>query len=368
MRSTFLEVNLDNISYNIKQIKKFVGNEIELMPVIKANAYGLGADSLKNVLEENKIEKVAVAIVDEAIKLRNSGFNMDIIILNEVLETEAEDIIKYNLIPAVSIYEIAEKINYYSKEKGVTTKIHIEVDTGMGRVGLKPKDVLGFVEKITDNLKNIKIEGIYTHFSSADTSKEYTLMQIEEFDKVIKSLKDNGFSFKYVHASASGGILNFKNAHYNMVRPGIAIYGYYPDESMKKILELKPAAKLKSNVVFIKEVEKGTCISYGRTFTASKKTRIATVPIGYADGIRRSLSNKGRVFINGKYAPIIGNVCMDNFMIDITEIPNVKIGDEVILWDNENILLEEIADICDTINYEILCGIGDRVNRKYIKL
>ena len=163
-----------------------------------------------------------------------------------------------------------------------------------------------------------------------------------------------------------GGILKYAAAHYNMVRPGIIVYGYLPDSSMNNIIDLKPTTKLKSNVVFVKEVEAGTSISYGRTFVTNKKTKIATVPMGYADGIRRSLSNKGKVLIHDKFAPIIGNVCMDNFMVDVTDIPDVKVGDEVIMWDNDKITVEDVADICGTINYEILCGMSDRVSRKYI--
>jgi len=203
MRSSFLEVNLDNVSYNIKKIKNFVGDKVEIMPVVKANAYGLGVENLKDVLEENNINKLAVAIVDEAITLRKAEFNMDIIVLNELLEEEAKEIVEYNLTPGISVYELAEKINYYSKEKNVITNVHIEVDTGMGRVGLKPNEVLTFVKKVASELTNLKIEGIYTHFSSADSSEEYTLEQIQKFEDVQKNLKDNGFSFKYMHASAS---------------------------------------------------------------------------------------------------------------------------------------------------------------------
>jgi len=366
MRNSFLEVNLNNVSYNIQQIKKFVGDNVTVMPVIKANAYGLGAEKLKNILEKEKISKVAVAIVDEAIKLRKAKFNMDIIVLNELLEDETEQIVDYGLTAGVSVFKIAEKINEYSKKKGVITKIHIEIDTGMGRVGLKIQEVLSFVKNITSKLTNLEIEGIYTHLSSADSSTAFTKQQISKFETVRKQLVESGFKFKYYHISASGGILKYPEAHYNMVRPGIIIYGYLPNENMKDIIDLKPTTKLKSSIVFIKDVEKGEPISYGRTYITSKKTKVATIPIGYADGVRRSLSNKGNVIIHGKLAPIIGNICMDNFMVDITDIPDAKIGDEVILWDNDKIKIEDIADVCGTINYEILCGVQNRIPRKYI--
>lgn len=366
MRNSFLEVDVNAVSYNIAQIKDFVGKEVEVMPVIKADGYGLGAFSLKRAIEENEIKKVAVAIVDEAITLRENGFNQDIIILNELLLDEAKQIVEYNLTPGISVYEIAKEINSFAKEAGKIINVHIEVDTGMGRVGLKPEDVLEFAYKVS-KLKNIYIEGIYTHFSSADSSIEYTNKQIELFDKVVFNLKENGYNIKYKHAAASSGIIEFKNSHYNMVRPGLIIYGYYPNINMKEKLYLKQATKMKSSVVFLKEVPKGTSISYSRNYITDKKTKIATIPIGYADGIRRSLSNIGRVYINGKYANIIGNICMDNFMVDVTEIKNIKVGDEVILWDNEHITVEEIADKCNTINYEILCDISKRIPRKYMK-
>ena len=366
MRNSFLEVNLNNISYNLKQIKQFIGKSVELVPVIKANAYGIGALNLKNVLEENNINYVCVAITDEAIILRNNDFNMNIIVLNELLPEETKQIVEYNLTACVSDYNVVKSLNEYAKEKNVVSKIHIEVDTGMGRVGLKPKDILDFVKCIKKDFKNLEIEGLFTHFSCADSNQEYTNMQIEIFDDVIKSLKSEGYEFKFYHAGASSGILKFKNAHYNMVRPGIIIYGYLPDKSMKNILDLKPIAKLKASVIFIKDVEKGTPVSYERTYITSKSTKIATVGIGYADGIRRCMSNKGRVLIKNKFAPIIGNVCMDNFMVDVTDIPDVKIGDEVTIWDNEDITIEEIAKDYNTINYEVLCGISQRIPRKYI--
>lgn len=365
MRNSFLEVDIDSISYNIAKIKKLVKNGTEVMPVIKADAYGLGALSLKKALDENNIKKVAVAIVDEAIALRKNGFNQQIIILNELLLDETKQVVDYNLTPGVSVYEIAKKINFFAKKEGKIINIHIEVDTGMGRVGLKPEDMVDFVKKVSE-LENIFIEGIYTHFSSADSSVEYTNKQIEIFNNVINKLKENGYDFKYKHAAASSGILEFENSRFNMVRPGLIIYGYYPSEIMKEKIKLKPATKLKTNIVFIKEVPKGTAISYSRTYITDKKTKIATIPVGYADGIRRSLSNNGKVYINGKYANIIGNVCMDNFMVDVTNIENIKIGDEVILWDNENITVEEVAKECDTINYEILCNISKRIPRKYV--
>lgn len=364
MRNSYLEINLDSIKYNLAEIKKLVGDKVLVMPVIKADGYGTGAKKLKEVLDKNDIKYVAVAIIDEAIELKMNDFKQDIVILNELLKDEVEDILKYDLIPSISVYDVAENLNNIAKKESKKIRIHIKVDTGMGRVGLRNDDVLEFVRKVS-KLENIIIDGIFTHFSSADSSEEYTNKQINIFNEVISNLEKNGFDFKFKHIAASAGILNFEKSHFNMVRPGIINYGYYPSKNEKEKIKLKPSTKLISRVVFVKEVEKGTAISYSRTYVTNKKTKIATIPIGYADGIRRQMSNKGRVFINGKYANIIGNVCMDNFMVDVTGI-DVKIGDQVVIWDNENITLDEVASICDTINYEILCGISKRIPRKYI--
>lgn len=383
MQKSYLEVNLKAVENNIKKIKSIVGEKVNVSPVIKADAYGLGATKLKKLLEKQDIKMCIVATIDEAIKLRRSGFKIDILTLNELLPYEASKVVKYNLTVGLSDLEVAKKINdevenFVSHDKNTENKnnsnamhkknkinIHIEIDTGMGRVGVNPKDALGFMKEIS-KLPNLNVEGIYTHFSSADSSKEYTEMQINLFNKTIEELKQNGYEFKYIHSSASSGILNFKNAYFNMVRPGIITYGYVPDKNMENTLKLEPATKLISHIVFIKEVPKGTAISYGRTYIAKEKRTIATIPLGYADGVKRILSNKGKVYINGKYAPIVGNVCMDNFMVDITGI-DAQVGDEAILWDNSNITVEEVADLCNTINYEIICTISKRVGRKYIE-
>ena len=364
-KKSYLEVNLSAIKNNIKKIKNVVGENVTIAPVIKANAYGLDTKGLKDIFEKENIRIVIVATIEEAIKLRNEGYRQEIITLNELLPCEVENIIKYNISPGISDYNVIYVLNEIAKKEKRIVNIHVEVDTGMGRVGKQPEEMIDFILKITE-LSNINIEGIYTHFSSADSSKEYTEIQILKFNKVIEELERKGIKLKYIHSSASSGILNFPEAKFNMVRPGIITYGYMPDKNMKNNIGLKPTTKMISHVVFAKEVEKGTAIGYSRTYIAPEKRKIATVPLGYADGIRRALSNKGRVYIKGKYAPIVGNVCMDNFMIDVTGI-DVNVGDEVIIWDNQNITIEEIADICGTINYEILCGISMRVKRVYKK-
>lgn len=364
MRNTYLEIDTKAIKYNIESIQKHVGEGVSLFPVIKADAYGTGVASTKEALAQTGIKTVVVAIVDEALELKRSGFTQDIIILNGLSlanTSELCQVVELGLIPAVSLVEIAEKLNDIAKALGKIQKIHIELETGMGRTGVKKEDMLAFVRKLS-SLGNIEIEGMFSHFSSADSSPEYTAAQLKIFKDVKEELAKNGFEFKYYHLAASSGIIAYPEAYFNAVRPGIILRGYYPSEDMRSMITLKPATKLKSEIVYIKDVEPGTAISYSRTFVTDKPSRIATIPMGYADGLRRELSNKGRVLVNGQYAPIVGRICMDNFMIDITGL-DANLGDEIVLWDNDKVTLEEIADICGTINYEILCGISERVPR-----
>ncbi len=234
----------------------------------------------------------------------------------------------------------------------------------MGRCGLLENQVLPFFEQM-QAFSQIEIEGIYTHFSSADDEdRSYTEKQIALFEKEVKQLQERGFSFQWIHAQASGGIMGYDVSICNLVRPGIILYGYAPAEFLKNGWNLRPATRLISHIVFQKEVPKGTSISYGRTYTTSQTRKIATIPLGYADGIRRILSNRGTVKIKGKEVPMIGNICMDNFMVDVSEIDDVKVGEQVILWEGNEI--ETIAEKCQTIPYEILCGISKRVERKYL--
>ncbi len=364
MRNTYLEIDTKAIKYNIESIQKHVGEGVSLFPVIKADAYGTGVASTKEALAQTGIKTVVVAIVDEALELKRSGFTQDIIILNGLSlanTSELCQVVELGLIPAVSLVEIAEKLNDIAKALGKIQKIHIELETGMGRTGVKKEDMLAFVRKLS-SFGNIEIEGMFSHFSSADSSPEYTAAQLKIFKDVKEELAKNGFEFKYYHLAASSGIIAYPEAYFNAVRPGIILRGYYPSEDMRSMITLKPATKLKSEIVYIKDVEPGTAISYSRTFVTDKPSRIATIPMGYADGLRRELSNKGRVLVNGQYAPIVGRICMDNFMIDITGL-DANLGDEIVLWDNDKVTLEEIADICGTINYEILCGISERVPR-----
>ena len=359
-RPTVMEVDLDAFEYNVEQIKKCAGNNVAIMPVIKANAYGTNINFRNEIIE--KFDIVAVALVDEAVELRNNGFSKEIFVLNQPYESEIEKIIQYNITIGLSDESFLKEIGKLEKE----IKVHIEIETGMGRTGVAPDNVDEFIKTIKKH-PNIKVEGVYTHLSSADYDDEYTKEQLNIFDNAVNSVKNAFNSIKYIHCSASNGILNYPNSCYNLVRAGIILYGYESfDKTMEKI-SLKPVCKLKSKITFLKEVEEGTSIGYSRKFITQKKTKVATIPIGYADGLRRALSNKGEVIIKNQKVPIVGNVCMDSFMADVTELKDVSVGDDVYIWDNEIITLEEVSEKCDTINYEIMSTIASRVPRIFNK-
>ena len=358
-RPAYLEVDLNNLKFNINQIQKYVGKDVKLMPVIKGNGYGTYINKRIEIL--NRFDIVAVATVDEGVYLRTIGYQKEIFVLNQPFESEIEKIIKYNIAIGISSYSFAKKLT--ETKQDIT--VHIEIGTGMGRTGVHPYKVEKFIQSLGSN---INVEGIYTHFSSADIDDEYTHKQLESFKIAVETAKNIIGPIKYIHAAASNALLNYPEAHINLVRPGIILYGYPAAEDTLEKIHLKPIAKLKAKISFLKVVKEGTSIGYSRSYKTTRETKVATVPIGYADGFRRTFSNGWKVLIDGKKVPIIGKVCMDSFMVDVTDIEDVKIGDEVIIWDNENITLEELAEKCDTINYEILCTIGQRVPRRFVNI
>lgn len=356
--NSVLEININHFQDNIKEIRKLIKNKIEIMPVIKANAYGTFLNTQIDLLNEFKIVGVANTIEGE--KLRKLNFQKDIFVLNQPSISDIPKIIENNLIVGASSMEFIQELGKTEKK----VKIHIEIGTGMGRTGINPKRTTEFIKYI-ENYPNIIIDGIYTHLSSADSDFDYTKKQLDSFDTAVKDLKKIIPNIHYIHSLASNGILNFANykENYNLVRAGIIMYGYPSDLNHPSKIQLKPVCTLKSKITFLKKVDKDTSISYGRTYKTNKPSIIATVPLGYADGIKRCLSNQGQVIIRGQYASIIGNICMDSFMVDVTAIKDVSLNDEVYIWDNEKITIEDIAEKCKTINYEILTSIGARVPR-----
>lgn len=356
-RPIVMEIDLNNFHHNMNSIRRIIGKHVTIMPVIKANAYGTYLNHRLDIL--NEFDIVAVATVDEGVFIRNLGYRKQIFVLNQPYEEEIEKIVAYNIIVGISSYDFAEKLG----ETKEPIKVHLEIGTGMGRTGVHPYRIDKYIENLSSN---IIVEGIYTHLSAADVDDAYTLKQLHSFNVAVEKAKEMLGDIKYIHAAASNGIVNFPESHFNLVRTGIIMYGYASaDDTLDKI-DIKPIASLKGKITFLKTVNAGTSIGYGRSYITKRESKVATVPIGYADGFRRTYSNGWEVMIRGKKVPIIGKVCMDSFMVDVTDIEDVALGDEVIIWDNENITVEDLAARCDTINYEILCSISDRVPRKFI--
>ena len=371
-RETFLEINLDNIEHNFNEIKRIVNDKTIIMPVIKANAYGHGSVVLAKKYLQIGAARFAVSILDEAIELRRENINVPILMLNYTSPTRYEEVLLYDLIQTIYKYEDAKKLSQKAMGLGKTAKIHIKIDTGMGRLGFLPTDEsIDEILKIS-TLPNISIEGIFTHFAKADEKdKTETIEQFNKFMHMVNQLEQRGLSIELKHVSNSAAIIDISEYNLDLARPGIILYGLYPsDEVNKNRINLRPAMTLKSIISNIKNVPTNTGISYGHKFMTKKPSKIATVPIGYADGYTRLLSNKGKVFVNGQLANVVGNICMDQLMIDVTEIQNVNIGDEVVLFgDKEEGYphVDEIAKSIGTINYEITCMINRRVPRVYIE-
>ncbi|MBP3339208.1 MAG: alanine racemase [Lachnospiraceae bacterium] len=365
----YCQVNLDNIYENVVNIRKNINDDTALCAVIKMDGYGHGAVPVAEKID-SIVDAYAVATVDEGINLRKNGITKPIVILGFTYEKRIRGAIKYDIRMAVFEYETAVLINKCAKEMGKVAKVHIKVDTGMSRIGFKDDDAaIDDIVRI-NALENIEIEGIFTHFAKADENdKSNALSQMRRFDEFNEKLAQKGVEIGIKHCSNSAGIIDIKEANHDAVRLGISLYGLYPsDEVDKNRVSLKPVLQLKSHIVYIKEIEAGTPVSYGGTFVADKKMRIATIPVGYGDGYPRSLSNKGYVLINGKKAPILGRVCMDQFMVDVTDIETKK-GDLVTLVGEDNgafLSVEEVSMMAGTFNYEFICDVGKRVPRVYI--
>jgi alanine racemase len=366
-RHTWAEVDLDAVRCNFERTKKLVGKGISILVVVKGNAYGHGIFEVSKTLEDKGADFLGVATLDEALFLRKKRINAPILILGSVLQHELEPAIKNNITLTLCHRELAKAIDKLGSKLNKVAHVHIKVDTGMGRIGIWHEEAFDFVKEVV-NFNNILVEGIYTHFSIASRDKFFTTYQIESFTSLLKNLRQAGIEIPYRHAANSLATVSFKKSHLNLVRPGIIIYGMYPKKSFSKKLQLVPALSLKTRIVFLKKTPAGRSISYGRTYITQKSTVIATLPIGYADGYGRILSNKAKVLVKGQRAPVVGKVTMDQTMIDVGHIEGAKLGDEVVLigkqGDNE-IRCEELARLAGTIPYEIVCSITNRVPRIY---
>ncbi|MBF0215564.1 MAG: alanine racemase [Candidatus Omnitrophica bacterium] len=367
-RPTWAEIDLGAVSHNLAEIRRVVASNVAIMPVVKANAYGHGIYRISAELITNGVKYLGVATVDEALFLRQKGIDVSILVLGSVLQEEADQAVDNNITLTLCNDSLFRALMISAKKFMKKPRVHIKIDTGMGRIGVWHADAFEFIKKVYDT-GVIEIEGVYTHFSSASRDKMYTEMQIEYFENVLLALEKEKIGIKYKHADNSIASVEWKNTHYNLVRPGILIYGVYPKEDFREVLDLKPVMSLKTRIVHLKDTPTGRALSYGRTYITQKPTKIATLPIGYADGYGRLLSNRAEALVHGEQVRVVGIVTMDQTLIDVGEIVDVKIGDEVVLFGEQKgvkISVEKISKLAKTIPYEILSGIKERVPRIYI--
>ena len=386
-RATFAEINLDSFRHNLHSIKSLIGPDVGTMAIIKADAYGHGAIQCARAATKEQVNYIGVGIIQEAIELRENGITSPILILGGIYPNEIEDLIKYNLSTSLSSSVIASAISKKAEQANKSVGVHIKIDTGMGRLGIQPEDFLSLLNNVI-TCKNLKIDGLFTHFSSADEEDpETTHHQISIFLNVLKKLRTTNFSKMtneidhiLFHSANTAGLLRFPESRFDLVRPGISLFGSFPSPTVASVFDsltnenkatkLRPVMNWKTKIIQIQTLRKGVPVSYGgRYVTQNDGTRIATIPVGYADGLSRRLSNNMELLVKETRVKQVGTICMDMCLIDVTSLPDVKMGDEVVIFGsqgNGQIKVEELATKADTIPYEILCGVGKRVPRIYI--
>jgi len=368
LRPTIAEIDLSAIAHNIQAIKAQV-HPAQVMAVVKADAYGHGVIPISKTAIESGATYLGVALVEEGIELRNQGFLEPILVFGGAFKHQLYDFFKYNLEVTVYSEDIAVALSELAEHFQKSIRVHVKVDTGMGRVGVGWEQAANFIEFIS-KLDGIELQGLYTHFATSDMrDKNYANLQFSRFILVIQQLEQKKINIPLKHAANSGAILDLPETYLDIVRPGVMLYGYYPSNETSESVPIKPAMTLKSQVSYIKTVPENFSVSYGRKFVTSKPTRIATIPLGYADGYNRLLTNRAKVTIRGKKFPLIGSVCMDLVMADIGMEDDIQIEDEVILFGGKEknaFTIKEICQLLDTIPYEVTCWISKRVPRVYI--
>ena len=363
-RPTRAIIDLANLRKNYKIVKTFIGDEVKVMGIIKANAYGHGMLTIAKALIKLGVNYFGVAFLEEGIFLRNNGIDTPILVMGGINIEQIPEFIKYDIDITTSSLDKTKAISQTAVSLGKKAKVHLKIDTGMERLGVHWYNSERFIEE-TYGSENILVEGIFSHFAKSDNDKTFTEKQIKRFDNILNMMAMHHLPTKLVHCANSAGIINFKDSHYNMVRPGLMLYGY-SDLSQNFKEELKPVMSLLTKVSYFKVISQSVGISYNHTYTSDQQTRIVTLPIGYGDGYNRLLSNKGEVIIRGKKYPIVGNVCMDQMMVDVGADGEAFNGDDVLLFgkhEDDEIRLEELCDKIGTIPYEILTMISSRVPR-----
>jgi len=366
IRHTVADISLDNVFYNTQAVRNLLSSQTELMAVVKAAGYGHGAVDVATTALAAGATSLGVAIVEEAVELRRAGIGAPILVLGHVPAECAEQVVKLGLTATVFDREVAQALSATGTRLGRKVRVHVKVDTGMGRLGVRPVDALPFVELIS-HLPSLHVEGVFTHFAASDDADlSGARAQLSLFAEVCVRLESKGYRLQR-HAANTAAILALPESHLDMVRLGIGLYGLYPATHLKTKVALRPVMSLRSRLTYVKWVADGTPISYGGTYVTKGQRLIATVPVGYADGYSRLLSNKGQALLHGKKVPLIGRVCMDQCMFDITDSPAVA-GDEIVLFGPqglEEVSVDEVASLMGTINYEVTCLIGHRVPRLY---
>lgn len=365
--STWAEIDLKSVLHNFKELKKHAGTKTKILSVVKADAYGHGMLEVAKLLNK-RTDLFGVADIDEGILLRQNGIRKPVLVFANALPEHAQHIVDYNLTATVCSLQLAAALNHCAKKAKKRIPVHIKIDTGMGRLGVWHREALSFTVAVFQ-FPNLVIEGIYTHFPSADTDRAFTEHQTELLSKLIFQLQKIGMDVPLVHASNSAGLVGFKSKVLNVARPGLMLYGMYPDQKFKSKIRLKPVMAVKSRMMFVKDIEKGRSISYGRTFKAKRPMTVATLPVGYSDGYFRILSNNACVLAGGKRCPLLGRVTMDLIVADVSRLKNAEAGDEVVLLGRQGtqeITADEIAQKARTINYEVTCSLGSRLPRVYV--
>ena len=363
---TWAEIDLSVIRQNFRVLRKLAG-KAKILTVIKADAYGHGMIPVAKVLVKEKVDFIGLSNLTEGITLREAGIKTPVLLFETTLAEQAKDIIDYKLIPTVCTYELAAALNRCAQKRKRVVDIHVKVDTGMGRLGVWHEEALGFIKKLS-RLRNLRIQGICTHFPSADTDRAFTQKQIQQLTKLVLQIRESGLAAPYVHAANSMGLVGYPNKILNLARPGLMLYGLYPRPELEKKINLRPAMSVHSRIIFLKRIEEGRSISYGRTFVARRPMTVATLPIGYSDGYLRGLSGKADVLVGGKRCSVLGRVTMDQIVVDVSRVRNPRLGMPVVILGKQGrheVSADELAKIARTISYEIVCSLGSRLFRKY---
>ncbi|KPJ50173.1 hypothetical protein AMJ40_03650 [candidate division TA06 bacterium DG_26] len=364
----WVEIDLDRLSRNYRTVKDLVGRDCKILVAVKADAYGHGAVEISKTLQEDGVDMLGVASVDEALELTRGGIHCPIVILSPTVVDLAPVIVENDFRINVSNMAYAQHLSRTALAMGTRARVHVEIDTGMGRTGVLWREGLEFINAIAE-LEGIALEGIFTHFAVADEDRQYTEEQVEKFSHLLERIEKHGIRIPLTHCANSAGILDYPSSYLNMVRPGLVIYGLFPS-STPRPRGISPIMSFRTRIVHIQNVPRGTSISYGRTFLTERDSTIATISVGYGDGYSRRLSNQGEVIVRGKRARIVGTVCMDLTMVDCTHFDGVRLGDEVTLIGRdgtEEITPDEIAGLIGTISYEVTSSIGPRVPRVFVR-